>query len=350
MENIQFVNQYEVTRALVHSWNGLSAIRDGKLGIWLRFALATGCGILAVVSWLSAFLVGGLEHLYIGATFSGLFFLLLMLPLIVFRKGRNLVMHMADDAEAKWVQTIVFGDKIEVRSGHVTSTYSYHKIRHIDETRECYYLWVGVHFILVVLKNAFTTGDAEAFSPFIREECSKKEPLWTRREMNKRLWKKHWPKGLVLVLNLVVIGGWAPPLLDALRGNTISQVANENWREEVQMVATVELPHAAVAFGSDGEDRVHAMLLQKKVNRFVFVDGHSYSIATIDHYNKATGKLFESKQADLSSADGQGTVVYGVANVRWVKDNVSEAEMEKYTVVPFQRTGVEYFLYYREVR
>lgn len=331
MENIQFENQYEFTKSLLKNWYKMSQKRDGKYRIWLAGCLAVSCILIA-------FIIKELIF-YIFALIYVLWFIYgLVRPFIM--PGRQLKHFSQITGESKWFQIIQFGENIEVQSGNSIVKYSYGRIRFIEENDTCFCLWINTNIMLTIYKDSFSVGNANEFCTFIEEKCSEQEPLWTKRELNKRILKKSLPPSIVLIIMpLITLFLHFMPL-----SNTISQVTNTYWENRIETIASVELSNGAVAFGTDGADEIHAMLLLKSGNNYNYVSAHSYSITSIDNYNRASDTLFQSEEFSYSA-----TIVYGVADMDWWNDNITEFEKKEYMTSSFQCGETSFVLYYRFV-
>ena len=229
MNNIQFENQYEITKKLVKSWNKLSQKRSAKHRIWMNFLAKIGIVVLATLTLLSI--------CFSGSQLSVLLFSLLMLLFIFYLVGPAITFKVQSKrfsqvtGEAKWIQTICFGENIEIKNGNTTTTYSYYKIRFIDENDECFYLFISIGLrlsIFHIYKNSFSVGNADEFSAFIKEQCTKQEPFWTKRELNKRVRKKLRPLIALWIAFAVIVS-----LFVILEVNTVSdevRIGNEVYR------------------------------------------------------------------------------------------------------------------------
>jgi len=345
MDNIQFENQYEITKELLKSWRKLSQKRSAKHKLWITFLGKVWAGVLVVLCVFAALFFNASR--FFG--FSLFFFTLLMyasfMPSIVSRQRVKRFLQFS--GETTWLHTVCFGEEIVVKSGNSVTTYSYDKIRFIDENEECFYLWVGTNFSIVIYKSKFSVGRVDEFRTFIDEKSSEQEPLWKKRELNKKVLKKLLPR--VIALIVAVFATLLYIWFFFLVPNTVSQVVKNQWGNNIHMITVEELPNGAVAFGTDGADSIHAMLLRKSANHYYYIKAHSYSITSIDSYNKGRELLFESKEEALSFSYTKEAIVYGVANFEWWNKNVPESEKRNYTVVSFQCGEVEFVLYYREL-
>jgi hypothetical protein len=199
MERIQFENKQEITKAFFRSMRKLSQKRSGKLRLWLNlivkvwFALATTATIAVCVLFdvpeLSEFAVA----------FAALFSLLFILPEFLLHKRFKGFSELTGNPA--WIQTVRFGEKIETESGNAIASYGYDRLRYIEENDECFYLWIGSVFIMVLHKNAFTIGNQNEFLAFINEKCADYEPLWTKKQLNFILFKKR----LLFIILLVIM-------------------------------------------------------------------------------------------------------------------------------------------------
>ena len=189
MDNIQFENRYEITKELVKSWNKLSQKRSAKHRLWMNFLVKTEIAVLAVLAFLSIGFFGSKSSVPVFSILVSLFIILSVLPAIAFRLQFRQFSQMT--GETKWIQTARFGEDVEIKNGNTVTTYSYDKIRFIDENDECFCLFFDMGSrILPVYKNSFAVGSADEFFAFIKGKCTEKEPLWTKRELNKQVLKK----------------------------------------------------------------------------------------------------------------------------------------------------------------
>ena len=216
MENVQFVNQYEITPKLMRSWRSLFGKRAGKHRQWCM--LFTALVFTALIAWSIILIREYPGFLYQSSIFSFFF----LLPLIYFQlrsdfSGPGVISDQYEriSGEPTWIQTLCFGEEIEVKNS-ISRTYcSYDLIRFIDEGTDCFYLWIelefllndragqvnlvtGVDSLLVVYKDAFLLGNADEFCAFISEKCGKKEPLLTKQEIN-RIALEKWGLYMVVV-------------------------------------------------------------------------------------------------------------------------------------------------------
>jgi len=344
MDAIQFVNQYEITKPLLKSWQHLSQKRSGKHGLWFAFFSKIFAWFFTFSCLIVALVFGAPVFFCFSFLFAVLLVLLIAHPSIL--AHRKFKQFSLLSGKTTWIQTICFGESLEIKSGNSSSAYSYDQIRFIDENEECFYLWLGAKFFLIVYKNAFSAGNADEFAAFIGEKCSEKEPLWEKRELNKRMSKKVWPRVIlwVLLATMMVFLLW-PTVFSP---NTIERAAKSYWRDEVRLITTVDLPNGAVAFGTDGADGIHAMLLRRSGNRYYHVKAHSYSITDLDEYNREYNRLVESDKNVLAFSY-KATIVYGVADAKWWADSVNDADKQKYTAETFRCGDTDFVLYYRQL-
>ena len=191
MNNIQFENQFEITKKLVKSWNRLSQRRSAKHRLWLNFFAKIGIAVLAVLMFFFVRFSGSELSIVVFALLVFLFIFYLIWPAVTFNLQSKQFSGVT--GEAKWIQTICFGEDIKIKNGNTTTTYFYDKIRFVDENDECFYLFISTGSrlsIFYIYKNSFSVGSAEEFSAFIKEKATEQEPLWTKRELNKHVLKK----------------------------------------------------------------------------------------------------------------------------------------------------------------
>ena len=200
MENVQFVNQYEIHSDLLRSWQSFARKRAGKHRQWLLLFSALLLTIVAL--WFFSF-----DTKFPEPDSKSYGLLLLFLAAILLTSNftgsfARVNQYNRISGEDKWLQTLCFGEEIEVKNSISRTYYSYDLIRFIDETADCFFLWIGLETVLndrseyynlaagmdsflVVYKDAFTVGDTNEFYSFVSEKCGKKEPLLTKREVNK---------------------------------------------------------------------------------------------------------------------------------------------------------------------
>ena len=346
MEHIQFENKYEITKALMRSWSRPSQNQGAEYWFRFLFLMTVLSGVAAGLSLFVVLFFG--EQSILPPAFLSLFLFAALLARPYISSGRQFKRLLQPSGETHLDRTIQFGDKLTVTTGNSTFTYSYNQIRFIDEADECFRLWIGSALAtIVVYKNSFSVGEADTFSEFIKEKCVESGPLWSKRELNKQVLKKIMPR-MILIACIVIyllIYVW----MSAFHPNTIAQVVSRHWNNEIQVICSEELPNGAVAFGTDGVDRIYGMLFGRRGNHYNYGNAHSYSITGIDDNNRAGGRIFESQEDLLTYADGEGMVVYGVANTEWWNNAVAESEKQKYTTFRFQCAGVDYVLYYRVI-
>lgn len=350
MENVLFENSYEVTKSLIKSWRKVSQKRSGKLRLWLDLLFKIWSLVMAVSSAVVCFAFNLPSLVVMAGAFAGLFIMSIILPIITLHKQFK---YFADlTGSSVWNQAIRFGEKIEVESGNSVSTYSYEQIRYVEENNDCFYLWLGVGVIIILYKNAFTSGDASDFSSYIIDKCSESMPLWTKRERNGELLKKQLPA--VIILAVIVIGlplYFCTVVVSSRRASgyeSVSEAVKTQWSVSAQRIAEVEVQEGVVVFCSDEqEERVKAMLLKESDGRYHYITAHSYSIRDLTDYNDRAKYPFETDEETLAFASGKATVVYGVASKEWW--NFAESQRQRYAVIPFSCGNKDYYLYYRIV-
>jgi len=110
----------------------------------------------------------------------------------------------------KLIRTISFGENIQIETGNVGISYSYDKVRFIEDYDESYsfWIWAGSKMQIVIYKESFTVGNSEEFLTFFKERCSQENPLWSKKEMNKRMLKYLLPISTVILALAVIYPIW----------------------------------------------------------------------------------------------------------------------------------------------
>jgi len=186
MDTVKYENRYEITKQFIRSEHKLTQKRSGKLTLWLRFFTQ----IFMASYVLACFILGNplnilsvIFMLCLCFMFVSPYFIALNVPLNAYKK------RSGESKPCKTIyRTVRFGENIELQTGNSISSYSYDKVRYIEDNKECIYFWINLVFVSVVplLKNSFTVGNADEFLLFFKEKCSEQEPLWTKGELYKR--------------------------------------------------------------------------------------------------------------------------------------------------------------------
>ena len=203
MENIQFENRVEDTEELAKSRMRLFQKLGGKRRHWYDYYK-----IISLVSLGVSAAVAALQSNHI----MMYYFVCILCIICIFHFAgpaisarRYWKQYAEQNGERICRRTVIFGDGIEVQSGNTTIIHTYDNIRFIVENEEHFCLFVGINSMIVIYKNAFTVGNADAFSAFINEKCSAQEPLWTKSELNKRITKKRFPKIIYMFILTIVL-------------------------------------------------------------------------------------------------------------------------------------------------
>jgi len=200
MGNVQFENQYEITKERFEGWNSLAKNRSMKnLKLVVLFG-QIGLGIM-VISMILAMIFTE-EFVLNSALIVSLVLTIVFIPKLPAIMFKSHVKKLAAlTGEAKWLRTISFGEKIEINDGSTITIYPYDKIRHVEKDSDCLNLYVEIGSqlrVLYIYNHLFAIGDADDFLAFITEKCVEKESLWTEHELNKRFKKKSRPMAIVL--------------------------------------------------------------------------------------------------------------------------------------------------------
>ena len=217
MENILFKNKYEITPRLTKKWNSLFFKRIGRHRHWVRLAmtlifaaLAVLCVVMDVLTVLCVVMDGltGKQG-YIDSNAYFALFVILGVGFLVsaFMPGHlNKIRYknyLKFSGQTEWIQTLCFGDTIEVISNNSVTAYTYNQINFIDENNDCFILWLNSALLLMVYKNAFELGDANSFRDFIKEKTA--GSLWTKKQLNRIGLKKQLPRIVLLAILVVCI-------------------------------------------------------------------------------------------------------------------------------------------------
>lgn len=345
MDNCLFENQYEVTKQRYKSWFRISQKRCAKHRIWLAFYMKAVSGFAAALCLI------GLIFFYtqIFTILFGAYALLFTLSLfrLTITYNRQYKYFKKASGETVWLQTLRFGDEIEITSGNAVIKYSYDRVLYVDENDEAFFIWLDMNAVYIVYKALFTKGDAGGFLAFFNEKLGKYKAPATKKELEKRIFKSIIPRAALLFFMFASVLFYFGTM--ALHPNTMPEAANEKWERGVYVIAEEELPGGGVVFGYSGSDSIYAALVKKTVNRYVNKSNHSYSIQSVVEYNKTGYALFESQENLLSLGPEGGAVVYGVADETWWDGYVGDNEKQLYTVVPFNYRSAKYVLYYRRL-
>ena len=345
MEQTFFECTHTITKKLVKDRNKLKYKRNAKHRLWLMFFIKICFGIGGLVGVVFSILLHRPIFLSRALPFFVGFILYLLLPWISFRRQRKFFAQVSGSME--WKQTLRFGETITIEYGNSITNYAYDRVRFTEENERYFYLFLDMPGALMVDKTTFTQGCPEDFRAFIEERAAEKEPLWTKRELNRRSRKKALP--LFIILILIVIFFFGNVFMELTASNTPMDVANIQWHGTAGIAEEVPVPGGLVVFGVSADEKIHSMILRKSLNTYTYVKGHAYSLASIDEYNQAAGTLFESKGGDLALFDKTDGLVYGIANADWWQDSVSDESKRQYTAVPFMCGEASYVLYYRHM-
>jgi len=349
MENILFENRYEITIPFLRSLNKLSQKWSGKLRLWIIFFTKIWLAAFSISSAVVCVVLNIPSMFWFAVVLAVYLALEFIIPEVRLRKRFKRFASQSGCPVLE--QTTRFGEKIEVESGNSLSTYSYEQIRYIEENGDRFYLWLGVDLIFILCKNAFTIGNINDFGAYINSKCSEKTPLWTKRTLNRELFKKHLTA--ILILLAMIIGSvlylrWTASYRTSDLKSTEQAVQNI-WGASAQCIAEVDVQNGAVIFYvNEQKQRINAMLLERSGKGYNYVTSHYYSIKDITEYNEKSGRLFETAEETLSFDNGKATVVYGIADKGWCDKNANaDIYSQKYNICVFVCSDKIYYLYYR---
>ena len=198
MENIQFENSYEVTPRLMKKWNSLSFKRIGRHRHWVSLAAKIVFAALAVL----CLVMGSKYNMGTIVALAGVFGagILLMIFMPGFANRKRYKNYLKISGQNKWLQTLRFGEKLEVASGNSVTTYELGQINYIDENKDCVILWINNALLLMVYKNAFTIGNADDFRLYLYARLGDGGILWTKKQMNRYGFKRQLPRIVLLIV------------------------------------------------------------------------------------------------------------------------------------------------------
>jgi|GEM_PF-3040411 len=346
MEQTFFECKYDVTLKTIKARNKLSQRRNAKHKACLIFFIKIWFGITGTIGIVLALLFNRPDFLsWALVSFIG-FIIFSMRPRLAFRRQYRVFKQISGQNE--WTQTFRFGKTIVLDDGHFTSSYPYERIRFVEENGQYFHLFLDAPYVLTVDKSTFLQGNPEDFRTFIEERASGKEPLWTKREINRRSRKKAMPLLIIVILFILIPIANIWMFLEG-NNNTPSDATNFYWDSQISIVEEVSVPGGLVVLGANDDGTIHSILLRKTLNHYTYVKGHSYSLTAIDEYNRASDMLFESKSGELALSNNAGGLVYGIAGTDWWRDFVPAESKKKYTAVSFLCGENSYILYYRQM-
>ena len=191
MDGTKFENRFVVTKSHIRREYKLTQKRSGKLNIWLLYSM-----ISLFAFDLLANLIVRPQNIY-----SHIVDLLVICFFLVYSfyilPARKLKAFARLSGEKKpyppLLRVIRFGESISLQTGNSVLSYSYDKVRFIEDSDECIYFWLNLTMVVTVFKDSFSIGNPDEFVAFLTEKSSEQEPLWSKRELNKRVFKQMIP-------------------------------------------------------------------------------------------------------------------------------------------------------------
>ena len=243
MENIIFENEYEVTPALTKKWNSLSFKRSARYRHWLAIILKIIFAALTIICAIKLMNDGTFMPTFVFITLA--FLLMLFMPKFINKKRYKNYLKFSGQSEI--IQTLRFGEKIEVASGNSVTTYTYDQVKFIDENDDCFCLWVNNAQLLMIYKNAFKIGNADLFREFIFEKCKENKSLWTKKHLNHVVFKKQIPRIILLLLLVALITIY---IFGNPHSNTYNHINNNgtierNYQRDIDTIYFTKWPFAA---------------------------------------------------------------------------------------------------------
>ena len=197
MDDTKFENRYEITKQFIRSEYKLTQKRSGKLNLWFGY-----CMIILFVTILFIYSIISLPNIILHLFYIIFGCLLLIYPYFI-DPARKLKAFTKISGEKKLIyppiRTVRFGEFILLQTGNYNLSYSYDKVRYIEENDECIYFWISLVMVVPLYKDSFTIGNPDEFIAFFYEKCSEQEPLWSKSELNKRLLKNMLPYMILTV-------------------------------------------------------------------------------------------------------------------------------------------------------
>ena len=185
MDDIKFENRYDITKGFIRSEYKLSQKRSGKLNLWLVFVMK----IVYILVLIAYIILGG----PLISTFTFFLFFLVCFFVVYpsfIAPARKLRAYGKIAAEKKPftlpTRNVRFGENIVLQTGISSLSYSYDKVRYIENSDDIIYFWIGMEMVVPLYKNSFTVGNPDDFLAFFREKCSEQEPLWSKGELTRR--------------------------------------------------------------------------------------------------------------------------------------------------------------------
>ena len=199
MDDIVFENEYEITKQFIRSEYKLSQKRSGKLNLWVSH----GSTVFYVVI-LSVYAVFS-RNILICAFNTLVVVLLLTYPYFIVPaqtlKGFARLSGVKT-LPSPIIRTVSFGESILMQTGNTAVTYSYDKVRYIEENDEYIYFWIGTLMIVPLYKNSFTIGNSDDFTTFLYEKCSE---LGSLRSKRKLFWRDFISASPLIIFDIAVL-------------------------------------------------------------------------------------------------------------------------------------------------
>ena|GEM_PF-1994727 len=349
METVRFENRYEITRKFTRDEIKLSQKRSGKINLWFVLIVKIWSFLMVALFWIGGFVFDSPNLIRTAVIFS--IAVVYLWGQVLFR-GVTKFRQFSRILEApKPIRTVSFGECIEIQTGNSTIKYPYEKVRFIEENDECFYflIWANSKMFMPVYKNSFTVGSADEFLEFLKEKCAEKEPLWSKRQMNKRMAKDLLLPFVAFFVLLGVMPVWlfARSLPPSINPETAFQDISAHYLyEEVELITSAKIQGGAVAFGKNETDNIYTLQLKKILNRYVFENYYQLPLSGVSNRNMRNhNSIYEIELLFDSGA----AVLSGVAYAGWWDEGVPAAVKAEYEVILFDDGGVSYVLYFRVV-